>query len=973
MIYDKSGNVLAGPTALDSFGSGACASGFGDGIVLYDQMADRWMLSEFAGSGNHLCIYISDGPDPVNDGWYAYDFITPNFPDYPKYGVWPDAYYVSSNENSPAVYALDRAKMLNGQGATAQRFTAPSLSGFGFQALIPSDLDGATAPPAGAPNYFMRHRDDEAHNGGSNNPTEDYLEIWPFHVDFDTPANSTFTGPINIPIAEIDSELCGFFAFACFPQQGSGTTLDPLREVIMFRLQYRNFGAYETLVGNLVTDVDGTDHGGIRWFELRKSGGGAWTLYQEGTYAPDANDRWMGAISMDGAGNIAVGYNVTSSSMFPSLRYTGRLASDPLGTMPQGEGTLINGSAANASNRYGDYSAMSVDPVDDCTFWFTGEYNASSSWSTRIGSFKFDACGDPDFTISATPPELAVCTGTDAVYTVNIGQISGYTDPVTLSSSGEPAGTTTGFSSNPVTPPNSSTMTIGNTAVAAAGNYTIDISGTSTSGIHMTQVNLEAFDAAPAAPTLTSPSDGAVNVLISPTFNWTAVANATSYSIEIATDAGFTNVVDSATGLNVTTYSTGIVLDPQTTYYWRVWADNICGQGAYSSTFNFTTGDVPPATLYCSGPTVGFEDGSFPSDWSTSSNAVPSGQWVVSTDNSSPFWNPGPAPEGSYYASANDDLPGNIGSDGSVDYLYTNVIDLSSISAATLNFQYFYNGAWGHLADVQVSPDGGTTWDTNIPVPEGDDWQTYNLDLSAYAGNNNVMVRWHSDDDGGWAGGYAVDDISLDCDQQAQTDYSDGPVSYGVASHIDPAPTAARTLWLGATVTNDPAPTPPGHDDASDDGVMRTGPWISGNNADVTVTVTGADGWIAGWVDWDGNGSFETPAELVLDQAVTSGINNLSIAIPVTYVTGTSVEVRFRLYANEPVTPDLAPTSAAEPVGEVEDGEVEDYTWNFTTTAVDLNTFSGTGVGTSPILVIVTLLSAILLGFGLFIRRRRIE
>ena len=172
-VYDKAGNLLAGPISLQSLWTegGACAAGLGDPIVLYDPLADRWLLSEFAATDtdNHLCVYISQTPDPVSGGWFLYDFPTPDFPDYPKYAVWPDAYYVSSNESSPAVYALDRTRMLTGQPATFQRFTAPRLAGFNFQALLPSDLDGSTPPPAGAPNYFMRHRDDEVHGAPGGN------------------------------------------------------------------------------------------------------------------------------------------------------------------------------------------------------------------------------------------------------------------------------------------------------------------------------------------------------------------------------------------------------------------------------------------------------------------------------------------------------------------------------------------------------------------------------------------------------------------------------------------------------------------------------------------------------------------------------------------------------------------------------------------------------------------------------------
>ncbi|MBX3061282.1 MAG: hypothetical protein KF770_32905, partial [Anaerolineae bacterium] len=482
-IYDKNGVLLAGPTSLDSLGTGSCASGLGDPIVLYDQLADRWLLSEFAASGNHLCVYISATNDPVTTNWFAYDFTTPNFPDYPKYAVWPDAYYVSSNESSPAAYALDRTNMLAGQPATSQRFTAPDLSGFPFQALTPSDHDGATPPPAGSPNYFMRHRDTEVHGAGActNPATTDCLEIWAFHVDFDTPANSTFALAQTIEVTNFDSDLCGLVSFSCFPMPGTGTTLDPLREVIMWRLQYRNFGAYETLVGNLVTDVDGTNHGGVRWFELRKSGASPWALYQEGTLAPDIHHRWMGSSAMDGSGNIALGYSVSSSTVFPSIRYAGRLASDPLGTLPYVEGTIVNGSASNASNRWGDYSAMSVDPADDCTFWYTHMYNVSSTWSTRIATMRFPQCGGPGFSISATPESQSICMPADAIYNVNLSFTDGYDAPVDLSANGVPAGATAVFDpSTVISPTTSSVFTISNTGSASPGSYSIDIIGMGT-------------------------------------------------------------------------------------------------------------------------------------------------------------------------------------------------------------------------------------------------------------------------------------------------------------------------------------------------------------------------------------------------------------------------------------------------------------------------------------------------------------
>jgi hypothetical protein len=495
-VYSKTGTVLSGPFTLASLGgTGNCATGLGDPIVLYDPLANRWLLSEFSSAGNRLCVYISKTADPISGGWWAYNFTAPNFPDYPKYGVWPDAYYVGTNEGTPAVYAFDRAKMLNGQAATSQRFTATALSGFGFQMLTPADLDGATAPPAGAPGVFIRHRDSEAHGSPG---AADTLELFAFSVNWTTPSSSTFTGPSSVNVTEFDSALCGLTSFNCFPQPGSSTTLDPLREVVMFRAQYRNRGSFESLVGNLVTDVNGADRGGIRWFELRKSGSNPWALHMEGTYSPDTTNRWMGSAAVDKDGNLAVGYSVSAStSVYPGLRFAGRLAGDPSGSLAQGETTLVAGSAANASNRWGDYASLSVDPSDDCTFWFTGMYSPSSSWGTRIGAFKFAACGGtptPDFTIGASPSSLSIVQGGSGASTVTVTSTNGFNSAVALSCTGLPAGVTCGFSPSSVTPPSggsaNSTLTVSVGGSTAAGSYSFNVVGTSGALSHSTPISL---------------------------------------------------------------------------------------------------------------------------------------------------------------------------------------------------------------------------------------------------------------------------------------------------------------------------------------------------------------------------------------------------------------------------------------------------------------------------------------------------
>jgi PKD repeat protein len=416
-IYDKNtGALVAGPISMESLGSGSCANGAGDPIVLFDEMANRWLLSEFSGSGNNLCVYISQTSDPVVGGWFAYAFVAPNFPDYPKYGVGADAYYVGTNENSPAAYALDRDAMLAGASASMVRLTAPTITGFGFQMLTPVDHDGSIAMPPSTPGYFLRHRDDEVHNASSNDPTQDFIELWQFVADFDNVSNSSFTKVADIAVAEFDSDLCGLFSFSCFPQSGSSTTLDPLREVVMFRAQYRNFGSHETIVGNFVTDVDGTDHGGVRWFELRNESGN-WDLFQEGTYAPDDKNRWMGSLAMDKDGNIALAYSWGSSVDFPGIRYTGRMAGDPVGTMTEAEVTLVNGTSSNSSNRWGDYSHMAVDPVDECSFWYTNQYGKQNGqWGTSIAKFKFDSCGNGGGNISPVASFIADCNLLDCSF-----------------------------------------------------------------------------------------------------------------------------------------------------------------------------------------------------------------------------------------------------------------------------------------------------------------------------------------------------------------------------------------------------------------------------------------------------------------------------------------------------------------------------------------------------------------------------
>lgn len=385
-IWNKAGTQVLAQTYFDTYFNQP--GGAGDPIVMYDELANRWFMSEFTASGNQFSIAVSSTADPLGT-WYKYTFTAPQFPDYPKYSIWNNAYIITSNENSPAVYAINRTTMLaGGASTTAQRFTLNSFGTIGFQAATPVSLNGTTLPPTGTPAYVMRMRDD------SWGATTDALEMWAFNINWTTPASSSLTQVATLPIAAFNSSLCGYTAFACVPQPNSTTTLDPLREVLMNRIHYRNFGTHESIVCCHAADVDGNDKAGIRWYELRRTGGtaGTWSIYQQATYSPDANHRWMASIGITATGNIGLAYNVSSSTVYPSLRYTGRKSCDPLNTMTEPETVIVAGTASNNSNRYGDYNAMGLDPSDGETFWFTGMYNPAANWSTRIAAFSIAGC-----------------------------------------------------------------------------------------------------------------------------------------------------------------------------------------------------------------------------------------------------------------------------------------------------------------------------------------------------------------------------------------------------------------------------------------------------------------------------------------------------------------------------------------------------------------------------------------------------
>lgn len=398
-IWDRAGNRLYGPVDNSTLWNGFIGSwtgtNDGDPIVRYDKEADRWLASQFAintGDGTFWqLIAISETGDPLG-AYYQYAFHFPAFNDYPKIGIWPDGYYATFNMfgeyNRTAAAAFERDRMLEGDpDAKMILFDMPEGT-IVFNAL-PSDFDGPP-PPDGTPNYMAFFKDDEW------GFAFDQLRIWEFISDWDDPASSIFREAFVLQTEPFTARLCEAPRWQCVPQPFTGTQLEAISDRLMYRLQYRNFDTHASMVTNHTVNADGNGKAGVRWYELRDDfDGNGWYIYQQGTYAPDGNSRWMGTAAMNGNGTIALGFSVSSTTVFPSMRYTGRTKDAPPGEMNLSEIEIIAGiGSQSAYHRWGDYAMMSVDPLDDSTFWFTHEY-CIGGWKTRICSFNFGPVSAP--------------------------------------------------------------------------------------------------------------------------------------------------------------------------------------------------------------------------------------------------------------------------------------------------------------------------------------------------------------------------------------------------------------------------------------------------------------------------------------------------------------------------------------------------------------------------------------------------
>lgn len=590
----------------------------GDPLVLWDDEAQRWVASQFAftstSAGPFLqCIAISTSSDPLGT-YYRYAYEYPLFNDYGKMGIWrtadgsQDAYLFTMHEFGGAFAGTsftvaERARML--VGSTRAQFFRVTSGSDNFGAL-PFHMEGSAPAPAGACPVFVHFL-----------PTGAGYRLWDVCVDW-SQGNVAFD-PIPTRVASAPFTL----GLAGIPQANGGTTrLDDFDGNLMYMAALRAFpgnGPREMRgVVNHAVDV-GADRAGIRWVQFGLSApalgqdvlfGNAFEkvsvklnkrIMDQGVYAPGSDNRWMGSINMDQSGNIGMGYNV-SGTVNPEIRLTGRTPSDPPGTMrdettctPPNTGAQLGGiPSGRPFARWGDYSMTAVDP-DNCTFWHTGEFLATTSnasWTTRICSFRFPNCGAADFTLETNPTtRLAVCAtqSTEAAVSVRVAGLGSFSGNTALTASAVPAGVTAQFTPVSVAPGATSVLTLAGARALTPGNYSTVVNGTNASLVRTATVAFGVSASTAPGAALALPANGSTGASIRPTLSWTAAVGATRYRVELATSNSFANIIESGIA-ETNSYAVTTLLTPSQQYFWRVRSLNFCGEGALSAVSSFTTG-----------------------------------------------------------------------------------------------------------------------------------------------------------------------------------------------------------------------------------------------------------------------------------------------------------------------------------------------------------------------------------------------
>ncbi len=623
-VYNKvDGSPLTGAILMETLGpaTGACQFGSSDPQVVYDGLAQRWVLLELVSNGS-ACVYVSASSNILSTTWFRYEFGFSPFADYPKLAAWDNVYAVGANAatvvdptnfiEKRSFFVLDKNQMLQGLPATFQTFDTGALARvfFDFGLALPIGIKGNNPPQPGALMTFVVPVDDELQIGGGI-LGEDQLLLYTVQVDFSNPANSVVTGPISLAIGEWSRS--GGQAF-----QSNTKPLPMFTGTPMHRATYRNFGDREVITLGFThtfnQDVNFGSLSAVRWIELLRVNGSSsvWNVAQDGEFVQNFGaspvNRFIPALQMDNSGNMALAYGLMSKGnaaqsiapIEPSLGYTGRLRGDVANSMPIAETLIGVGSSPQLDNffRWGDYFDMSLDP-DGCRFWFTGQYMDDTNWGTRIASWKHDSCGSPDFLIntpSAVVSEVCLASGTQSIgpLAVNVDTLNSFWSDVSLAFQSLPTGVTANVVDGIRRPPSSTTATLQISNAAADGLGSATLRGTHQALVHDLNFPFDIAHTVSASPFQQTPLNNATNVALLPAFSWDAAPTADRYVLEVSTSNTFSNLVVNQT-LNVTSFVPTNLLLPNTTYFWRIKSQNQCGDSAASPVRSFST-----VKTYCS-------------------------------------------------------------------------------------------------------------------------------------------------------------------------------------------------------------------------------------------------------------------------------------------------------------------------------------------------------------------------------------
>jgi hypothetical protein len=787
-VYNKSTGAEMIRMTLNAFFTGTgtlCdTNNYGDPVVVYDRLADRWVITDFAFTSPstppfYECVAVSQTGDPVGGGWYFYAFLISNtaLNDYPKLGVWPDAYYITFNMFIPPAYdwdgvqvwALERAEMLNGAPASTISFSLGPETGYG--SLMPANMQ--STPPAGAPNYVA-----------SLEPL-DKFQLWEFDVDWVTPANSTFTGPTVLTIAD--------FAIAqSVPQLGSTALLDSLSFRPMMQLQYREVNGVESLwVNHSVAAEEGV--GGVRWYEVQDPGGTP-VLAQQGTFQPDEHHRWMGSVAVDQDGNMAVGYSVSSATLRPAIRYAGRQYGEAPGVLTQAEAVLYQGAGSQTgTTRWGDYSHMTVDPTDDCTFWYTTEYYAATgtNWQTRIGSFRFPSCGQPKGWIEGTvrnavtlePIEGAIVAAESVSQTMSVETDSNGTYSMTV------MGGTFDVLATPLLPgyPVSSTVEV---VTAVAG--TTDSADLYLDPVpYLVEDSVTLDDSAGNGNGYAEPGEAGI-ILWEDLLN-TGALTATNVTAELtALTAGVTVQTANADYPDV---PAGETMTNSTPFTFAVDSSVVCGtdlefektvtsdEGTWTIAFSLNASEpLPPAEVFnndVEGGAAGWTTGGAPA-------------WVITTEDAH-------SPTHSW-----TDSPGGNYGNNVTSWVRTPAFSLTDKRNVELSGWYKWELETGYdYVYLDYSLNGGITWSGNneaLTVFNGfqEEWTEVVVDASILDGAPNVALRWRLVSDGGVVeDGIHLDDLVLSYEPyQCTYDAPEAPDAPMLVSPADNATVSSPVTFV---------------------------------------------------------------------------------------------------------------------------------------------------------------------------------